>query len=216
MHYIGSAIDRGGEIYRYNRDAKRSSVTGHLGIEKVIIELGTFSIPLELYHVMQVVGSFVTGTHSLIFRWAEFTAGISNDQGIGTSKMISLLKSYFNERDIIQSKNYYSGILENQNLHCVWRGKPLRKGMHIDHVIPFVAIRNNDLWNLLPSRGEVNIRKSDRIPSGDLLMRSSVKERILHYWDALMTAFPAQFRSEVQVALPGNTTFSSKRWQMFD
>lgn len=100
MRYIGCAIDRGGEIYRYTKDAKRTRVSGYLSIESIIDALGTFSIPIELYHVMQVVGSFVTGTHSLIFRWAEFTSGIANDPDISTSKMISLLKSDFNERDI--------------------------------------------------------------------------------------------------------------------
>ena len=213
MHYIGSAIDRGGEIYTFNKDGKRSGRDECLSIESIISRLGTFSIPVELYHVMQVVGSFVTGTHSLIFRWAEFTSGISNDPGITTSNMISLLKSEFNERDIVQAKNYYSHILENDTLQCVWSGKQVREGMHIDHMIPFVAIRNNDLWNLLPSRGDVNIRKSDRIPAGELLRRSSVKERILFYWGELMNAFPAQFRSEIQVALLGNAPFTNKGWK---
>jgi hypothetical protein len=138
MHYIGSAIDRGGEIYRYNKDAKRTRVSGYLSIESIIGALGTFSIPIELYHVMQVVGSFVTGTHSLIFRWAEFTSGIANNPDISTSKMISLLKSDFNERDIARSKDYYARILEN---------------------------------------------------------------------------YPRQFRSEVQIALLGNTAFSPKGWK---
>ena len=213
MHYIGSAIDRGGEIYQYNRDARKAGGARHVSMESVIGQLGTFSIPVELYHVMQAVGSFVTGTHSLIFRWAEFTSGISDDPGITTSNMISLLKSDFNERDIVQARDYYSRILDEDMLHCVWTGKRLWEGMHIDHMIPFVAIRNNDLWNLLPSRGDVNVRKSDRIPSVELLERSVVKERILYYWNALLEAFPEQFRSELQVALLGNTAFSLGGWK---
>ncbi len=213
MHYIGSAIGRGGEIYRYNRDARRSRYKGMLNTGSVIGDFGTFSIPVEMYHVMQVVGSFVTGTHSLIFRWAEFTSGISKDPDLSTGKMISLLKREFNERDIVQSKSYYSRILEDQSLQCVWTGKSVGKGMHIDHMIPFVAIRNNDLWNLLPSRGAINISKSDRIPTTDLLRQSLVKERIVFYWDALMRTFPEQFRSEIQVALLGNTAFSQKNWK---
>jgi len=213
MHYIGNAIDRGGEIYQYNKDAAHGGCTGGVSLEAVIDRFGTFSIPIELYHVMQVVGSFVTGTHSLIFRWAEFTSGISEDPGITTSNMISLLKSDFNERDIVKARNYYSRILEEDTLRCVWTGKAIGKGMHIDHMIPFVAIRNNDLWNLLPSKGDVNIRKSDRIPSVELLEHSAVKERILYYWDALLDAFPSQFRSELQVALLGNMAFSMAGWK---
>ena len=112
MHYIGSAIGQGGEIYKYNKDSKRGGLSGVLSMESIINRLGTFFMPVELYHVMQVVGSFVTGTHSLIFRWAEFTSGISGAQHVTTSDMISLLKSDFNERDIVQARNYYTGILE--------------------------------------------------------------------------------------------------------
>jgi CRISPR/Cas system Type II protein with McrA/HNH and RuvC-like nuclease domain len=49
-------------------------------------------------------------------------------------------------------------------------------GMHIDHMIPFVAIRNDDLWNMVPSRGDVNIRKSNRIPAGELLKQPLVMD----------------------------------------
>lgn len=213
MHYIGSAINRGGQIYTYNHDSRRYRNIDKLNLEWIIDTMGTFSIPIELFHVMQVVGSFVTGTHSIIFRWAEFTANLSKDRKISTSDMISLLKSDFNERDILQARNFYSNILSNKPLHCVWSGRTISSDLHIDHVIPFVAFRNNDLWNLLPSRNEINIRKSDKIPATEMLNDKNIKERIIYYWENLLSKFTEQFKSEVQVSLLGKIPFTPDNWK---
>ena len=213
MHYIGSAINRGGQIYTYNKDGRRYRNIDKLNLEWIIDSMGTFSIPIDLLHVLQAVGSFVTGTHSIIFRWAEFTSQLSKDHPISTSDMITLLKSDINEREIAQARNYYSDILANGQLHCVWSGRTISSDLHIDHMIPFVALRNNDLWNLLPSKGEINIRKSDKIPSMDILNNNSIKERIIHYWGNLLTTFPEQFRTEVQVSLLGKTNFEERSWK---
>ncbi|MBN1132359.1 MAG: hypothetical protein JXA39_04730 [Bacteroidales bacterium] len=88
------------------------------------------------------------------------------------------------------------------------------KDLHIDHMVPFVAYRNNDLWNLLPTLGSVNIKKSDRIPSVELLSRNPIRERIISYWENLFAKFPRQFKSEIQVSLLGRHPFSMRRWQV--
>lgn len=215
MHYIGSAINRGGQIYTYNNDAKRLRSINKINLERIINSMGTFSISIDMYHVIKDVGSFVTGTHSIIFRWAEFTSDLNSDVKINTSDIITLLNRDFNERDIQQSKNFYSDILKSKTLHCVWSGRDISKDLHIDHLIPFVALRNNDLWNLLPTKSTINIKKSDRIPSGELLSDKNIKERILYYWDNLFASFPEQFRSEIQVSLLGTTLFREKTWKNF-
>jgi hypothetical protein len=213
MHFIGSAINRGGQIYTYNKDSKRYRKIDKLNLEWIINSIGTFSIPTELYHVMKVVGSFVTGTHSIIFRWAEFTSNLSKEVKITTSDMITLLNSDFNERDIIQAKNFYSDIIKRRTLHCVWSGRIIIRDLHIDHMIPFIALRNNDLWNLLPSKNDINIRKSDKIPSKEILNDKNIKERIIFYWENILSGFPEQFRSEIQVSLLGKTIFREKSWK---
>ena len=215
MYYIGSAINRRGKIYTYNYDATRSGNINKLNLEWVINSMGSFSISIDMYHVMQVVGSFVTGTHSIIFRWAEFTSELSSDVKIKTSDIITLLKSDFNERDIIQAKNFYSNILKNRTLQCVWSGKKIGNDLHIDHMIPFVALRNNDLWNLLPSKSYINIKKSDKVPSAGFLSDKNVRERIIYYWDNLFANFPEQFRSEIQVSLLGKKLFQEKTWKNY-
>jgi|GEM_PF-820300 len=213
MHYLGGAINRGGELYNYNNDVKASRTVTILNLNWIIDTQGTFTIPAELYHVMQVVGSFVTGTHSLIFRWAEFTSRLSREHPVSTSDMIALLKRDLNERDILQAKNYYAEILSSGELFCTWSGERISNDLHIDHMVPFVAYRNNDLWNLLPARGKINIRKSDRIPSEVLLKNEIIKERIILYWERMFEKYPEQFMSEIQVSLLGRTRFDHSSWK---
>ena len=183
---------------------------GLMILKWIINHSGTFSIPIGLYNVMQTVGRFVTGSHSIIFRWAEFTSYISKEIIISTSEMISLLKSDFNEHDILQAKNYYSDMLKSEPLECVWTGNMITKDLHIDHMVPFVAYRNNDLWNLLPTLVGVNIRKSDRVPSDKILSVGAIRERIIGYWEILYREFADQFRTEMQVSLLGRKPFSNR------
>ena len=213
MHYIGSAIGQGGEIYTYNRDSSRNLRIGHLTLEWIINHSGTFSMPIGLYDVLQTVGRFVTGSHSIIFRWAEFTSRLSTETAISTSDMISLLKNDFNERDILRAKNYYADMLKSEQLECVWTGRTIKKDLHIDHMVPFVAYRNNDLWNLLPTLGSVNTKKSDKVPSGELLSAGAIRERIIGYWDILYREFTGQFKAEIQVSLLGRKPFSDRSWK---
>ena len=213
MHYIGSSIGQGGEIYKYNNDSRTIRNIPKLNLEWIIDNLGTFSIPIEFYHVMQVVGSFVTGTHSIIFRWAEFTSNLIKDESLTTSEMISLLKTDVNEREIIQARDFYSGMLLNRQLKCVWTGNRISEKWHVDHMIPFAALRNNDLWNLLPAKDTINIRKSDKIPTRQILNDIQIKDRIIHYWTMLISRFPEQFKSEIQVSLLGNVRFQDESWK---
>ena len=50
-------------------------------------------------------------------------------------------------------------------LTCVWSALRIRSSPHIDHCFPWERWRNNDLWNLLPARGNINLSKSDRLPA---------------------------------------------------
>ncbi|MEZ5071249.1 MAG: HNH endonuclease domain-containing protein [Bacteroidales bacterium] len=213
MVHTGSSINRQGELFQYQSDQKRLAGT-MIDLEFIIQKCGSFSIPLTIHHVLKDVGSFVTGTHSLIFRWAEFTSAISGHaEAISTSHVIDLLKSDFGERDIREAKDYYTRILEEGTLDCVWSGGKIRTDLHIDHMFPFVALRNNDLWNLVPARATVNVRKSDGVPSFEVLHNPGVKDRIIHHWEGLMERHPRQFRSELQVSLLGRAAFREKDWK---
>ena len=123
MHYIGSAIQQGGKIYAYS--GMRSRPPSIVSLEWIIQHMGDFSIPVEFHHVLQDVGAFVSGTNSLIFKWAEFTSGLTRRADLKTADIISLLSKDVSERDVKLASNFYHNILVHENLECVWSGKKL-------------------------------------------------------------------------------------------
>lgn len=215
MHYIGSSIDMPGELYSYEKGVVIPSKISRIDLEWIVTNLGRFSFPVDLQHQLQIVGSFLTGTHSIIFKWAEFSSKLPGENQIDTAGMIALLKDEYNEREIQLANNYYKQILGKGSLECIWSGKRIRNrcDMHIDHMIPFSVLNNNDLWNLMPSTSAMNSKKKDKIPSPQLLKMKDVKERIVNGWSELHLAHQGQFKSEIQLALLGNKVFREKTWK---
>jgi hypothetical protein len=85
--------------------------------------------------------------------------------------------------------------------------------MHIDHAFPFVALRNNDLWNLLPSHETVNMKKRDGIPAPELLKQARIRDRIVYAWEKLADSFHDQFFSELRVSLLGSARIDERNWR---
>jgi len=52
-----------------------------------------------------------------------------------------------------------------QHNTCFYCGLPLTKSIHVDHVIPYQAIKHNEMWNLVLSHDDCNEDKLDFIPS---------------------------------------------------
>jgi hypothetical protein len=75
---------------------------------------------------------------------------------------------------------------------CTWSSQLLRaRSFDVDHVIPFALWASNDLWNLVPADRRVNIQKSDRLPTGELLLAR--RGDILRSWEILRDALPEAF-----------------------
>jgi hypothetical protein len=99
------------------------------------------------------------------------------------------------------AKDTYARLIESKgSLYCVWTRKSLDK-YDIDHVIPFSAHYNNDLWNLLPASPSVNRQKSDKVPSVQTLERR--KTEIIRYWDDVSRLNPGLFFKQLQYSLTG-------------
>jgi hypothetical protein len=75
--------------------------------------------------------------------------------------------------------------------------------------LPFASMKNNDLWNLLPSTAPVNRQKRDKIPSHDVIEKS--RERILYYWNLIHEKQENRFDREMKLALLGPET--GYHWQ---
>jgi len=209
MKYIGRSISNEYySIFSFNREGMRRK-TSQVDIEYLIHNFGTFSIPSYYYEAFKVLGSFINGQDSILFKWAEFSVNASG-QSLSIEKVINeVLKSPITKREIAESKKIYREILNQKGMvYCVWTGKRL-SDYDIDHMIPFSVWKNNDLWNLLPAGRNTNKQKRDKIPSPVLIDQR--KDLIINYWGILNESLSQRFKKEIQVALLGNESFDT--WQ---
>ncbi len=213
MHYIGSAINKGGEIFKYHKNSTFSVKSReNLSSELVINTCGTFSIPRNYFEAFLLLGSFINGTKSLLFEWADFTIRADKACKFSRGEIIQLLDPmYDKERDVNEMKSFYEVLKGKSNLICVWSGKNITTDLNIDHVMPYSLWKNNDFWNLLPAKSEINSKKRDKIPSSILLQQQ--KELIIHYWEIIYRAYPIRFQKEIQISLLGIEPFQEKNWQ---
>lgn len=206
MKYIGRSITNDFySIFNYeNQTIRRKSI---IDIETLINEFGTFSIPFDYYEAFKILGSFINGQDSILFKWAEFSVKASGND-LSVHKVLNeVLKSPITMRNIKESKKLYKDILKKEgNVYCVWTGRKIAN-YDIDHLIPFSVWKNNDLWNLLPSDSRINNQKRDKIPTPEIIERQ--KNLILHYWGIMFESQSKRFQKEIQVTLLGNHSFDS-------
>lgn len=206
MKFIGRSITNGFySIFNYENQTIRRKPT--IDIETLIKEFGTFSIPFEYYEAFKILGTFINGQDSILFKWAEFSVNASRNN-LSVHKVLNeVLKSPITLRDITESKKLYKEILQKTgNVYCVWTGRKIAN-YDIDHMIPFSVWKNNDLWNLLPSDSRINNQKRDKIPSPEIIDRQ--KDLILDYWEIIFESQSKRFQKEIQVALLGNHSFDT-------
>ena len=88
-------------------------------------------------------------------------------------------------------------------LRCVWSASRIRSFPHIDHCFPWAQWRNNDLWNLLPARDNINLSKCDRLPSSGAI--ADARGCMLEWWQTAWVGSPqeTQFFIEARYSLPG-------------
>lgn len=199
MRYIGKSVNNAEySIYRLEPGSRLLSAS-RLDVQFLVNSCGQFSIPLDYFETFRLLGSFVGGQSSILFKWAEFSVAASDRQ---VEEVIHhVLRTPVTERDVAASKKLYGEMLQTAgSVTCVYSGKPLRS-YDIDHVIPFSVWKNNDLWNLLPAAKAVNNRKRDRIPTPELL--ESRSDAIFHYWHLLHDRAHERFNRELSSALLG-------------
>lgn len=208
MKYIGRSISQDFySIFKYEN--KRLQRAKMIDIAVLINDFGTFTIPSEYFEAFKILGSFINGQDSILFKWAEFSVKASR-KNLSIEKVINeVLKSPITDRNIAESKRIYREILKKQGkVHCVWTDDSISK-YDIDHLIPFSVWKNNDLWNLMPASASINNKKRDKIPSPKMI--ESQKNQILNYWEIIYTNQSDRFQKEIQIALLGNHHFSSWR-----
>jgi hypothetical protein len=170
--------------------------------ENRIFGNGTVSIPRDYYDVFELFGSFILGTGGLLTQWADFCVKSTPDGTAMKHRIVDLLsQSPVLERDMKQAQEIYKRLRSLKgSLCCVWTDDILGK-YEIDHVIPFSAHYNNELWNLLPASPSVNRQKSDKIPSSVTLEKR--KTEIISYWQDVSEINPGLFFNQLKYSLTG-------------
>jgi len=201
MHYIGRSISTSYHSIFKPELGRKSIKTEKLDSNFLIMNYGTFSIPLDYYEAFQTLGSFICGQDSLFLKWAEFSVNASGKKLPIENILESLLESPVTERDAIKSKEIFENLLkEKGETECVWTNQKTKK-IQVDHILPFAIWKNNDLWNLLPAHPKVNQNKRDKIPTPRLIDQQ--KGLILHYWELLDETFHMRFQKEIKISLLG-------------
>lgn len=143
----------------------------------------------DMWRELAVMGSWIRD--ATILRWAELSAHFSNGR-IKPSQIVDLLLvDPIPERDVADARSVYEGVPDKR---CVWTDKALHARFDVDHAIPYVFWRNNDLWNLLPAASAVNNQKRDMLPARELVARR--KDCIVHYWTVLRDIHRVRFEAE--------------------
>ena len=137
-------------------------------------------------------------TDSVIVRWARLTAEL-NHSATMEEYVPLLLSNPAAERDTQEVRDLLRSL--GQPVECVWSGRRLATAadLQVDHIIPYSAWGNNDLWNLLPSSKRLNLSKSDQLPTQRLLLEC--RDTIIHYWQIYRQHWEARFDTQVSRAL---------------
>lgn len=149
-------------------------------------------IPNDLWIELSHLGYWVS--QAVILQWAEKTTKLG--EGIEVATVVNLLLDKEDERTTIEARKLFSSV---EQLECIWTGSALRDSFDVDHVIPFDLWHNNDVWNLLPASKMANSKKSNKLPSTDILRAR--KDCIVGYWELLRDKNSQRFDKEAETLL---------------
>ncbi len=212
MRYIGKSVNRTEySIYHREESSIRLIQPDKMDVNFLIENFTRFSIPIDYFKVMELMGSFVTGMNSILINWAEFT--VDKDKGLNLNQVLeTMLNSPQEARNVSLSEKIFKTLKEkNGGLECVWSGIRITDDLNMDHVLPFSVWRNNDLWNLLPSKASVNNSKRDKIPSQELL--DNRKHQIISYWQIIREVEQVGFEKEMNINLITRKYFELNNWE---
>jgi hypothetical protein len=161
----------------------------------------------ELWRELSLLGHWIID--AVIVRWAALTERFGHRQGIRSGDVLPLLLARPDpDRVTAVARGIYLAAHADR---CVWSGRHLAaRNFVVDHAIPFSLWGNNDLWNLLPADAGINARKSDRLPTGELL--KSRQAHIQESWRLTREAMPQAFDRQAKQLL-GHDLARGQSWE---
>lgn len=201
--YSGGSLEGVDRVFEYRRTPERRRFTTPTEMTET---LGRVYFSANLWREMTLVGHWVA--EAIVLRWAALSHRFTKGQVPVAEIVGRLLTRPEATRNVMLARQIYGKLPE---LSCIWTNRRLSTTrFDVDHVIPFVLWRNNQLWNLLPADAQINNKKRDKIVTRDTLLRS--RDKMIHYWEHSHELQPLLFENEVSATLLGDT-FPAGNWQ---
>jgi SAM-dependent methyltransferase len=169
VRHSGGSLDTG-PIFEYDTDSRSVLMSA------------------EIWRELSLLGHWILD--AVVVRWAALTERFAGRQGVSSGEMLPLLLAR-------PSPERMTGLARSVFMKtalgtCTWSNRSLSvTTFDVDHVIPFSLWASNDLWNLVPAHRTVNIQKSDRLPTSQLMLAR--RDDIVRSWDILRDALPEAF-----------------------
>ena len=202
-HYITYPGDSNHQVFECSFSMVRKSRGAVVLSKDYLGRFGTFRIPALLW---QTLGQFASWLDPAIIReWRQLILPWQSSRRLN-ARDDHAFEWAATQRDTSVISTRASQIRDyGFPLTCIWSAKRLgrRSNLEIDHCFPWSRWPNNDLWNLLPTRADVNLQKRDRLPAAETL--AEARDRIVCWWENawIDTQREEQFLMEASYALPG-------------
>lgn len=110
------------------------------------------------------------------YSWARFLEKVNDD-----NVLVRILEKLDLATPQRKDLSMYRDILfkEFQENRCFYCGKKLSKNIHVDHFIPWMFVKNDNLWNFVLACPECNLRKSDNLVSHDYITKIQERNEVI-------------------------------------
>jgi SAM-dependent methyltransferase len=179
MRYITHAD--GAPVFKPEPRRRGTTPTALRLDEPYLASFGECLVPIPLWVALQRYTVWIEP--AIEAEWARLMKRFAEGQGrvLNPITLSQAMAWPDPNRDVRAARERALGLLEVNNLHCVWSGKRLSpNNLAMDHCLPFAVWACDDLWNLLPAHKDINNRKSDRLPSHRMLRDR--QGAILEWW----------------------------------
>ena len=134
----------------------------------------------------------------LNYKWAQLLEKFNYAPKI-TLKVNGISQSKLNRESLIKYKNQLLKEFKDGKIIDFYTGEELTvDNVSIDHVIPWSFMYSDDIWNLVVTSKSNNSKKSNSIPSEEMI--NKLKERNLK----LLTIVEGKFKEDLELSIEGN------------
>lgn len=129
------------------------------------------------YEVYEFLLKYKTELEKLnYYSWAKFLESVNSDD-----VLIRVLEKLELATPRRNNLSVYREILrkEFEADNCFYCGKKLHRSVHVDHFIPWVFVKDDKIWNFVLSCPECNMRKNNKVPTYDYLVRLEDRNQVL-------------------------------------